>query len=117
MAAPLAEFTQFEGARPKLSCKTKPGVAGVHEIVAWPGAAGTMVRSGAPTDCTAMGKAQKPPVTEYWPLVNGPPRVRLADGAADGIDAAGAGATAAGDLEPVNGVALGEGGRRNQEQE
>ena len=72
-AAPLAESTQFEGARFELSCNTKPGVDGVHETVAWPGAAGRMVRSGAPADCTAIGKAQKPPVTENCPLVSGPP--------------------------------------------
>ena len=54
--APLGELVQFAGESVALSCKTKPGVLGVQEIVAWPEAAGTIVSVGAP-------------VTEYWPLV------------------------------------------------
>lgn len=47
-------------------------MAGVQEIVACPGAAGTMVSVGAPPTWIVVGNAQKPPVTEYWPLVIGP---------------------------------------------
>ena len=71
--APLTEFVQFAGDSLHDSCSTNPGVFGVHEIVALPGVAGAMVSVGAPTACTACGKAQNPPVTEYWPLVSGPP--------------------------------------------
>ena len=73
LVAPLTELLQFEGDRTHVSCKTKPGVTGVHEISAWPGVVGTIVSVGALVTCTAVGKTQKPPVTEYWPLVIGPP--------------------------------------------
>jgi hypothetical protein len=39
----------------------KPGVAGVHETVADPGPAATIVRVGAPGIWTATAPAQKPP--------------------------------------------------------
>ena len=65
LVAPLGELVQFVGARLVVSCKTKPGVGGVHEIVAQPGAAGMIANVGALVVCTAMGSAQKPPVTEY----------------------------------------------------
>jgi hypothetical protein len=61
------------GERLSVSCKTKPGVLGVQEIVALPREAGTIVSVGAFVVCTAVGKAQNPPVTEYSPLVIGPP--------------------------------------------
>jgi hypothetical protein len=64
LVAPVGEFVQFAGDRLALCCKTKPGVAGVHEIVALPGVAGAMDSVGAPATGTAVGKAQKPPVTE-----------------------------------------------------
>ena len=73
LVAPLAEFTQFVGDKLKVSCNTKPGVAGVHDIEAWLGPAEAIVSVGAPVTCTAVGNAQNPPVTEYWPLVIGPP--------------------------------------------
>ena len=73
MVVPLAELTQFVGDKLSVSCKTKPGVFGVHEMVALPGIAGAIVSVGAPMTCTAVGNAQNPPVTEYWPLVSGPP--------------------------------------------
>ena len=73
LVAPLTELLQFEGDRTQVSCNTKPGVAGVHEIVAVPGVAGVIVSVGAFVVCTAVGNTQKPLVTEYWPLVIGPP--------------------------------------------
>ena len=73
LVIPLGELVQFAGDNTHVSCKTKPGVFGVHEIVALPGVAGTIVRVGAFVVCTAVGKSQKPPVTEYWPFVIGPP--------------------------------------------
>ena len=45
---PLAEFTQFVGDKLNVCCNTKPGVLGVHEIVALPGVAGMIVSVGAP---------------------------------------------------------------------
>jgi hypothetical protein len=48
-------------------------VAGDHDTVAKSGEAGVMISVGTPGVCTACGKAQKPPVTENWPLVIGPP--------------------------------------------
>ena len=71
--APLGEFVQAAGATLTLSCNTKPGVAGVQDIFACPDVAGAMVRNGASAVCTAVGNAQNPPVTEYCPLVIGPP--------------------------------------------
>ena len=71
--APLGEFVQLVGDKLKVSCNTKPAVAGVHESAALPGVAGAIVSVGAPVTWIATGKAQKPPVTEYWPLVIGPP--------------------------------------------
>ena len=71
LVAPLTELLQLAGDNTQVSCNTKPGVLGVHEIVALPGVAGTIVSVRALVTCTAMGKAQKPPVTEYWPLVSG----------------------------------------------
>ena len=65
LVVPLAELIQLVGDRLTVSCKTKPGVLGIHEIVALPGVAGTIVSVGAFVVCTAVGKAQKPPVTEY----------------------------------------------------
>ena len=73
MVAPLTELTQLVGDKLKVSCNTKPAVAGVHESVALPGVAGAMVSVGAPVTGTACGNAQNPPVTEYWLLVIGPP--------------------------------------------
>ena len=73
LVVPVTEFTQFVGDKLKVSCKTKPGGFGVHEIVALPGVAGTMVSVGAPVAWIATGNAQNPPVTAYWPLVSGPP--------------------------------------------
>ena len=46
---------------------------------------------------------------------HGDTRIRLADGAADGINAAGAGAAATGDFIPVNGVLLGKADGRKQQ--
>ena len=69
MVAPLGEFTQLVGDRLKVSCNTNPSGFGVQEIVAVPGRAATIVCVGAPGVWTAAGKAQKPPVTEYCPLV------------------------------------------------
>ena len=60
--AALGVLTQLGGERLVLSCSTKPGVFGAHEICAKPGAAGTIVSVGIPGVCTAVGKAQKPPV-------------------------------------------------------
>ena len=34
LVAPLAELTQLVGDKLSVSCNTKPGVFGVHEIVA-----------------------------------------------------------------------------------
>jgi hypothetical protein len=73
LVAPLPEFTQFGEAKLSVSCNTKPGVLGDHEIRAVPGVAGTMASVGASGTGTATGNAQKPPVTEYCPLVIGPP--------------------------------------------
>ena len=73
LVAPLGELVQLDGESKLVCCNTKPGVFGVHEIVALPGVAGTIVSVGAPVTWMAVGKAQKPPVTEYWPLVIGPP--------------------------------------------
>jgi hypothetical protein len=42
-------------------------------MVALPGVEGKIVSVGAFGVCTAVGNAQNPPVTEYWPLVIGPP--------------------------------------------
>ena len=58
LVAALRELIQFVGERLAVSCKTKPGVDGVHEITAQPGAAGTMASVGALVVCTAMGSAQ-----------------------------------------------------------
>ena len=66
---PLGEFVQFDGERAAVCCNTNPDVFGVHEIVALPGVAGTIVSVGAPVTWIAVGKAQNPPVTEYCPLV------------------------------------------------
>ena len=63
--APLEEFVQLDGDNFQVSCNTKPGVFGVHEMVALLGVAGTMASVGAPVIWIAVGKAQKPPVTEY----------------------------------------------------
>lgn len=73
LAEPLGEFVQLVGESTQVSCKIQPGVFGVHEMVALPGVAGTMVKVGAPPVWMAVGKTQNPPVTEYWPLVIGPP--------------------------------------------
>jgi len=69
LVAPLIELVQLGRERDKVSCKTNPGVFGVQEIVANPGAAGTMMSVGAPRVWTAVGRAQKPPGIENWPLV------------------------------------------------
>ncbi len=71
--APLTELLQFEGERTHVSCRIKPEVLGAHEIVACPGPTGTIVSVGAVATCTTVGKAQKAPVMEYFPLVIGPP--------------------------------------------
>ena len=71
LVAPLGEFVQLDGESTEVCCNTKPGVAGNHKIVALPGVAGTIVSVGTPMTCIAVGNAQKPPVTEYWPLVMG----------------------------------------------
>lgn len=78
LVAPLGEFVQFAGDRTQVSCKTKPGVFGVHEMEALPEVTGAIVSVGAPVPGTAVGKAQKPPVTEYWPLVTSRPVERAA---------------------------------------
>ena len=62
---PLGEFVQLVGDGLNVSCSTKPGVFGIHEIVALPGVAGIIVSVGVPVTCTAAGNAQNPPVTEY----------------------------------------------------
>ena len=64
LVAPLGELVQFDGERLVVSCKTKPGVGGVHEIVAQPGAAGRIASVGALVVWTATGSAQNPPVRE-----------------------------------------------------
>ena len=69
MVAPLGELVQLAADRLCVSCKTKPAVFGVHEMRAKPGAAGTIVSAGAFAVCTAVGRTQNPPVTEYCPLV------------------------------------------------
>ena len=66
---PLTEFVQLDGERLHVSCNTKPGVFGVHEIVALPGVTGTIVSVGAPVTWIAVGNAQNPPATEYCALV------------------------------------------------
>ena len=40
-------------------------------MVALPGVVETIVSVGAPMTWMDVGNAQKPPVTEYWPLVIG----------------------------------------------
>ena len=72
LVAPLGEFVQLAGDKAQVSCKTKPGVLGDQAMVALPGVAGTIESVGAFVACIAVGKAQKPPVTEYCPLVSGP---------------------------------------------
>ena len=46
LVAPLGEFNQFVGDRLEVSCKTNPGVFVGHEILASPGADGTMDSAG-----------------------------------------------------------------------
>jgi hypothetical protein len=53
LVEPLGEFVQLTLETDHVSCSTKPGVLGVHEIVAKPGAAAVMVSVGAPSTCTA----------------------------------------------------------------
>ncbi len=65
LVEPLGEFTQFVGEKLNVSCNTKPGVFGVQEMSVKPGAAGTILSVGALVICTAVGKTQSPPVTEY----------------------------------------------------
>src|SRR5262245_56946999 len=65
--APLRELVQLAGESDKVSCKTNPGVFGLHEIVAVTGPPGTMVSVGAPGVCTTESKLQKPPVREKLP--------------------------------------------------
>ena len=67
--------TQLAGARLSLVCRVRPGVGGVHETVAKPGAAAAIWSVGALVVCTAMGKTQKPPVTEEGWASSGPPTV------------------------------------------
>ena len=73
LVAPLGELVQLDGEMDQVSCRTNPGVFGVQEMTAWPGAPGAMVSVGAPLTCTAAGNTQNPPVSENWPLVIGPP--------------------------------------------
>ena len=70
---PLGALSQLVGERLSVDCSVKPGVDGVHQMVAKPGAALVMWSVGAPGVCTSVCNAQKPPVSEYWPLVIGPP--------------------------------------------
>jgi hypothetical protein len=77
LVASLIELVQLAGERTQVSCKMKPGVFGAHEMVALPGVAGTIVSVGARVTHTEAGKAQKPPVTEYWTLTIGPPMLVL----------------------------------------
>lgn len=37
LVAPLTELVQAAGEKLRLSCNTKPAVAGVHDTVAWVG--------------------------------------------------------------------------------
>ena len=53
LVAPLVELVQLGGERDQVSCKTKPGLEGVHEMVANPGEDGMMFSVGAPETCTA----------------------------------------------------------------
>jgi hypothetical protein len=46
LVAPLGELTQLDGTRLSVSRNPKPGVFGVHDIVASPAPAGTVVRVG-----------------------------------------------------------------------
>ena len=73
LVVPLGEFVQLAGDKAQVSCSTKPGVAGVHEIAACPPPAGIIVSMGALVPCTAVGNTQNPPVIEYCPFVIGPP--------------------------------------------
>ena len=61
LVAPLGELVQFAGDRTQVSCKTKPGVGGVQEIVGCPAPVATIVSVGALVTCTTVGNAQKPP--------------------------------------------------------
>ena len=65
-----------------------------------------MESNGAPGVCTAAMMPQKPPCERVVAAAHRA-GVRLADGAADGIDAAGARAAAAVYRGPVNGIWLG----------
>ena len=69
LVAPPGELVQVAGDKTHVSCNTKPGGLGVQEIVALSGVGETIVSVGTFVICTAVGKAQKPPVTEYRPLV------------------------------------------------
>ena len=70
LVKPLGELVQTAGESSTDCCKTQlVPVSGVHEIVALPGVAGAMVNVGAPGVWIIVGNAQKPPVTEYCPLV------------------------------------------------
>ena len=71
--APLGEANQPAGDRFSASCRAKPGVLGDHEIVNCPRPAGTILKVGADCVCTGTGKAKKPPLSEYGPLVIGAP--------------------------------------------
>ena len=55
LAAPLGALVQLGVARLSLCCRTKPGVAGLHEIVARPGAARRIRNDGEPGGGTPMG--------------------------------------------------------------
>jgi len=54
----LGELVQLGAVSDSVSCNTHPGSSGVHEIVAFPGPAGAMLRYGALGVCTAI--AQNP---------------------------------------------------------
>jgi len=73
LVVPLVELVQTAAESDHASCNTKPGVFGVHEIEALPGVAEIILSVGAPATWTAVGKTQKPPVTENCPFVIGPP--------------------------------------------
>lgn len=70
---PLGTLVHAGGINEGDSCNTKPVGFGAHEIKANPGAAAVIVSTGALVSCIAIGNTQKPPVTEYWPLVIGVP--------------------------------------------
>jgi len=66
----LGEFVQLEDVKDPFSCKIQPELSGVHEMVACPGPAATMLRYGPPGVCTAV--AQNPLLSSNVPPDSGP---------------------------------------------